>query len=140
MVSRRAAEAKRWIALLILSMNLEIKGIYYDEDADTGSVPASSDFNIPISVEIGEKGREGAERFHFVAISPGALVSEVSEGEFKILRGHILMPRFDLNIVRRSIETLVNHARSRENWGEVLSFFNRYGVYDSEDLDRSHSP
>ena len=119
-------------------MNLEIKGIYVEDDDQP--LADSSAFNINLSVEIGEKGKEGSERFHFVAASPGGLASEVSEGEFKLLRGYILMAHFDLDVVRRSIENLIDHARSRENWDEVLAFFNRYGVYDSEDLDRNRFP
>jgi len=48
------------------------------------------------------------------------------------------MPDFDIKLVRRSLENLINHARSRETWNEVIAFFNRYGVYDSEDLEETH--
>ena len=99
-------------------MNLEIKSIYLDGDADNQPLPDSSDFNIPISVEIGEKDKEGSERFHFVAASPVGLASEVSEGEFKLLRGYILMAKFNLDVVRRSIENLINHAKMQSENAE----------------------
>jgi len=120
-------------------MNLEIKEIYLDGFPDE-PIPDLFEFSVSICVEIGEKGKQGAERFHFVAASPTALNEEVSDGEFKLLRGYILMKKFDLNIVRKSVENLIDHARSRESWNDVVSFFNRYGIYDSEDLDRSHFP
>lgn len=114
-------------------MNLEIKAIAFDEALDKAGV-------VPIRVDIGERDKPGAESFHFFVASASALANEVSNGDFKLLRGHILMPDFDINVVRRSIENLINHARSRETWAEVIAFFNRYGVYDSEDLDEKHFP
>jgi hypothetical protein len=120
-------------------MNLVIKEIYLDEMTDE-PMPDLFEFSVPICVEIGEKDKQGSERFHFVAASPTGLQGEVSDGEFKLLRGYILMKKFDLDIVRKSVENLIDHARSRESWNEVLSFFNRYGIYDSEDLDRTHFP
>lgn len=91
-------------------------------------------------VEIGEPGREGAESFWFVAASPAGLANKVSDGGYELLRGHILMTAFDMNLVRRAIENLIDQARSRETWDEVVSFFNRYSRYDSEDLDGKHFP
>ncbi len=115
-------------------MNLEIRDIAFDEalDCEAGI--------IPIRVDIGERDKPGAESFYFFAASPAGLANEVSNGGFKLLRGYILMSDFDINVVRRSIENLINHARSRETWNEVIAFFNRYGVYDSEDLDGKHFP
>jgi hypothetical protein len=114
-------------------MNLEIKAIAFDEALDKSGV-------VPIRVDIGERDKPGAESFHFFVASTSALANEVSNGDFKLLRGYILMSDFDVNVVRRSIENLINHARSRETWSEVIAFFNRYGVYDSEDLDAKHFP
>jgi hypothetical protein len=117
-------------------MNLEIKGIFVDEALDRQDISEAG--NVAIRVEIGERDKEGSESFHFVAASPAGLAGEISNGGFKLLRGYILMSNFDMNVVRRSIENLINHARSRETWEEVVAFFNRYGVYDSEDLDGNH--
>ena len=114
-------------------MNLEIKAIAFDEALDKSGV-------VPIRVDIGERDKVGAESFHFFVARPSALTNEVSNGDFKLLRGYILMADFDINVVRRSITNLINHARSRETWAEVITFFNRYGVYDSEDLDEKHFP
>lgn len=115
-------------------MNLEIKAIAFDEEFDDDAGV------MPIRVDIGERDKPGAESFHFVAASLAGLANEVSSGGFKLLRGYILMSDFDIIIVRRSIENLINHARSRETWEEVIAFFNRYGRYDSEDLDGKHFP
>ena len=114
-------------------MNLEIKAIAFDEALDQQGI-------VPIRVDIGERDKPGAESFTFMVASPAALAHEVKNGDFKLLRGYILMSDFDINAVRRSIENLINHARSRETWNEVIAFFNRYGVYDSEDLDETHFP
>jgi hypothetical protein len=95
-------------------MNLEIKEIYLDGFTDE-SIPDLFEFDIPICVEIGEKGKQGAERFHFVVASPTGLKEEVSNGEYKLLRGYILMKKFNLDIVRKSVENLIDHARSRES-------------------------
>jgi hypothetical protein len=114
-------------------MNLEIKAIAFDEALDKSEV-------VPIRVDIGERDKPGAESFHFFVAPPSALANEVSNGDFKLLRGYILMADFDINVVRHSITNLINHARSRETWAEVIAFFNRYGVYDSEDLDGKTFP
>ena len=119
-------------------MNLEIKGIHVDGVAETQPAPDGQTFNVPIKVEIGERGKEGAEVFHFVAASPAGLEGELSNSGFKLLRGYILMSAFDMKVVRRSIENIVNHARSRET-GQV-AFFNRYGVYEPKTLTENISP
>ncbi len=112
-------------------MNLEIKSIcLYDEP-----LPNGEDFSVSMRVEIGELGREGAESFWFVAASPTGLTNEVPDGGYKLLRGYVLMTVFDMNLVRRSIEKLIDQARSRETWAEVVAFFSRYSRYDSEDID-----
>ena len=115
-------------------MNLEIRAIAFDEALDWEAGV------IPIRVDIGERDKPGAESFYFFATSPAGLANEVSNGDFKLLRGYILMSEFDVKIVRRSFENLINHARSLGTWNEVIAFFNRYGVYDSEDLDGKHFP
>jgi hypothetical protein len=119
-------------------MNLEIKGIYPD-GVDLERVDLR-EFVVPLRVEIGEKGKEGAEVFHFVAASAQGLSLEMAGREFNLLRGYILLDVFDMDIVRRALQNLIERARSRENWSRVVSFLNRYGRYDSEDLDGIHSP
>lgn len=117
-------------------MNLEIKAIYSDV-LGAGESPADPDnFNVTLRVEIGEKNKTGGELFHFVAASPAGLEREVGRGEFKLLRGYILMARFDWAVVRRAIENIINHARGyRDNsWEEVIEFISRYGRYDSENI------
>lgn len=121
-------------------MNLEIKKIYIDDASENDLGPDEQNFNVLVRAEIGDHGKEGSEGFYFVATSPSGLEREVSKSEFKILRGYILMSTFDIHVIRRSIENIINHARSRSTWDEVIAFFNRYGVYDSEDLDGQHLP
>jgi hypothetical protein len=114
-------------------MNLEIKDTVFDPPAGEAGV-------VPIRVDIGERDKPGAESFYFVVATPTGLANEVANGDFKLLRGYILIANFDMKVVRRSLENLINHARSRETWPEVIAFFSRYGVYDSEDLDGTHFP
>ena len=120
-------------------MNLEIKNI---QSTDIDQNPEDIyDFAVPLMVEIGESGKDGAETFHFLAASPQGLQNYVNgEHGFVLLRGCILMKKFDWQVVNRAIESLVNHARSRKDWAEVISYFNRYGEYDSEDMDGKHFP
>src|SRR5437762_8586181 len=99
-------------------MNVEIKAIAFDEALDKSGV-------VPIRVDIGERDKPGAESFYFFVASTSALANEAQNGEFKLLRGYILVSDFDVKVVRRSIENLINHARSRETWNEVIAFFNR---------------
>lgn len=114
-------------------MNLEIKNIYSDDVPPPRLPDDVYDFNVAFRVEIGEKGSERGEIFHFVAASPLGLRRGAREGEFLFLRGYILMARFDWKVVRRAVENIVDHARGyRTTWGEVIEFFSRYGRYDSE--------
>ncbi len=113
-------------------MKLEIKGLYSTE---VESLPEGADgFLVHLEVEVGEQGKDGAELFHFVAASALGLQHDVKNRDFHILRGYILMEHFDMVIVRRAIQNLVEHANSKENWHEVVAFLSRYGRYDSEDL------
>jgi hypothetical protein len=113
-------------------MNLEIANIYAD-DYSRERPEDTENFVFPLIVEISEKDKPGSEVFHFVAASPLGLSSAVQSGEFRLLRGYILMQQFDWDVVQRAVQNLVNHAQSRQNWNEVVEFFNRYGRYDSED-------
>lgn len=119
-------------------MNLEIKGIYLDGVEDERIDPR--EFVVPLRVEIGERGEAGAEVFHFAAASARGLQREVAGREFKLLRGYILLDEFEMGIVRKALQNLINHACSRESWREAVAFLNRYGRYDSEDLDGMNYP
>jgi len=92
-------------------------------------------FAVALRVEIGERDKPGAEVFHFVAASPTGLHTELGDKGFNLMRGLILMERFNLATIHRAIGNLINHTRSLEKWDDVLRFFNRYSRYDSEDLD-----
>jgi hypothetical protein len=117
-------------------MNLEIKSIRSDVLAPGETPEDSYNFNIPLRVEIGEKGETGGEVFHFTAASPAGLEGEVGGGEFKLLRGYILMARFDWATARRAFENIIDHARGYRDgsWAEAIEFFSRYGRYDSENI------
>ena len=120
-------------------MNLEIKNIFSPDIEECPDDPRS--FAVLITVDIGEKDKDGAETFHFVAVSPRYLQGHVNGAHgFRFLRGHILMDEFAWSTIHRAIQNLVNHAQSKNNWHEVVSFFNRYGTYSSEDLDGRHYP
>jgi hypothetical protein len=119
-------------------LNLEIKSIDFPNYPDD---PA--EFIIPVLVTIGDKNdpHNGGESFYFAVASPLGLQNEIKGGlGFILLRGYILMDEFDVKKIRRAIENLINHARSRKNWRDVISFFNRYGKYESEDMDGIHTP
>ena len=120
-------------------MRLEIKNIYSPDIDECPNDPHN--FAVLITVDIGEKDKDRAETFYFVAVSPSKLQAEANGAHgFRFLRGHILMNEFDWSTIHRAIENLVNHAQSRSNWHEVISFFNRYGTSSSEDLDSRHYP
>ena len=91
-------------------------------------------FIFPIFVEISEKDKPGTVGFHFVAASPLGLQIENVDAGFKIIRGLILMNRFEWKIVHRALENLINHSRHLETWDEIIIFWSRYGVYESEGL------
>ena len=115
-------------------MDLVIKAI---DSELPGELPleGNAKFALGLRVEIGERDKEGAESFHFVAASPSGLEAEIGEKGFTLVRGLILMAEFDMATIHRAIGNLINHARALENWDEVVRFFNRYARYDSEDLN-----
>ncbi len=115
-------------------MDLEIKQIYSTDISD--SPPDLHNFSVRLYVEIGEKNKAGAETFHFTVTSPSGLQTEMISGHgFRHLRGYILMEKFAWQVVHRAIENLLDQARSRKTWDETISYLNRYGIYDSEDLN-----
>src|SRR5574342_17239 len=119
-------------------MDLVIKSL---EPAENDPYPDDpEDFVVPVRVEIGEKNKEGAEAFHFTAASAQGLRRVTPDEGFILFRGCILMKEYDWHTVYRAMENLINHARSRKSWDEVVRYFNRWGVYDSEDLDGKFRP
>ena len=120
-------------------MDLVIKEIHSERPGEL-PLEGAETFAVFLRVEIGERGRAGAESFHFIAASPTGLLSEIGEKGFTLVRGLILMSRFDLTTIHRAIGNLINHARSLEKWDEVVRFFDRYARYDSEDLNGERYP
>ena len=114
-------------------MNLEIVGLYA-ETGDTLPPDGAEDFFVALSVDIGEVGKPGAERFHFIAASSLALRGEVGAKGYTLVRGLILMDRFSVETVHRAVRNLINHTRALMTWDEVVGYFSRYSRYDSEDL------
>jgi hypothetical protein len=120
-------------------MKLEIKGIYslepHNLSLKQAHLPLDTEcFHAHLQVDIGVQGLECAERFHFVAASPAGLQHDVNGRDFHLLRGYILMEKYDLAIIRRAIQNLIDHAGSSETWTEAVQLLSRYGRYDSEDL------
>src|SRR4028119_2022840 len=104
-------------------MKLEIRAI---NPVDLEQLPEDAEgFLVPLEVDIGEEGKQGDERFHFVAASASGLQYQVAGRDFQILRGYILMEKFDVAIARRAIQNLLDHARSKKNWDEVIEFLSR---------------
>ena len=103
-------------------------------------VEGAETFAVHLRVVLGERGKEGAEAFYFIAASPTGLHAEIGKKGFTLMRGLILMDRFSLTTVHRAIDNVINHARSLETWNEIVRFFNRYGVYESEDMDGEFDP
>jgi hypothetical protein len=114
----------------MLSMNLEIRNIYAADYSREGSKDTDNFF--PLTVEINEKEKPGSEIFHFVAASPLGLSTPFRVGNF-VFCADIFRCSNLIGIVKRAAQTLVNHAQSRQDWNEVVEFFNRYSRYDSED-------
>ena len=57
-------------------MDLEIKNI---QSTDIDQYPEDIyNFVVPLMVEIGEKGKEGGETFHFLVASPQGLQNEAT--------------------------------------------------------------
>ena len=101
-------------------MDLAIKQI---DSEWPGELPLAGceTFAFGLRVEIGERGKDGVATFHFVAASPSGLEDEIGVKGFTLVRGLILMERFDLATIHRAVGNLIDHARSLENWDEVVN-------------------
>lgn len=81
---------------------------------------------------IGPEGGAGEEAFDFLVCSPAWILDEVRESGFLLGRHHLVVRRFDLQLIRGAIEEICSHARG-ESWSEIAARIGRYGKWEFED-------
>ena len=94
---------------------------------------SDDDFGILIDAEIGPAGEEGGERFSFTACSPSWLtdVSRGSPEAFRWERARLVLPAWDLALVRRAVADLCRHT-SGEDWADVANKLDRFMSWEFE--------
>jgi hypothetical protein len=77
--------------------------------------PDSDDCSVFIEVEIGPKGREGAEIFSFEVVTPKFLIGKTGT---RWGRGYLIMDSFSWVGVEKAIQKLLSHC-ARQTWQET---------------------
>lgn len=93
----------------------EIKSII-SPDLDNDKNPQDPlDCSIPIEVEIGIKGKEGADLFQLTVVTIQCLQRR---NESFWGKGYLITPSFSWNNVKESLEKMLMHC-SGESWNDV---------------------
>ena len=74
-----------------------------------------------VNVDIGIKGKDGADQFHFTAVTPRSLQRS---DNVKWGRSYLIVPRFSWDLVEAALDKLLLHCRG-EDWDAVASSLNK---------------
>lgn len=100
-----------------MTIQLEVKSIV-SPDLEHGALPLEPDnCAVLVELEIGEKGRSGAEVFSFVAVTPKFLASYA---EARWGRGYLVVSEFSWGEVERMVSRLLQFGR-QESWADAAA-------------------
>lgn len=89
-------------------------------------------FGILVQAMVGPKGGRGEESFDFMVCSPTWLGDRAAEEGCVAGRHHLVMNRFDAEVLRGAIEDLCNRAIGAD-WARVAAILARFGKWEFED-------
>ena len=108
-------------------MRLEIKSLWSpDCDASTELPADREDFEVLISVSLGEEGEEETELFYLTVCSPMRL-ARLTLGTF--VSATLILERFDWAELRLRLEKLLRHAQSCDDWNQIVAALAPYLRY-----------
>jgi len=81
---------------------------------------------------IGPKGELGEESFDFSVCTPSWLVDRQPEQEYRFVRHHLLLKRYDYGLLHQAIQKLCDSVEG-PNWRAVAEKLGRYGRWEFED-------
>lgn len=96
-------------------------------------IPDADEFAVNVQALLGPIDGDGEESFQFSVCTPGWLLTNLSMPKgFVFLRHHLLVERWDEDLVRRAISGLcLNNEGS--DWPTVATKLSRYGYWEFED-------
>ena len=100
-------------------MKLEIQSLFSPDLDPTDGQPADpADFQVLVSVALGEVGTAGHEVFYFTVSSPCRLATTEC-GSFVL--NTLVLETFDWTAIRNRLQKLLAHCASAESWDAVIS-------------------
>ena len=89
-------------------------------------------FALAIGATVGPEGGEGGDLFYFTVCTPEWLRENGSQKGFAFLHGHVLVDRWDYQLVERAIRDLCFRTEGA-GWDEIATKLSRYGDWEFEE-------
>ena len=89
-------------------------------------------FELAIAATIGPEGGEGGDLFYFTVCTADWLNANPPTKGFAFLHGHVLVERWDYELVKRAIGDLCLHTHG-SNWDEIATKLCLYGDWEFAD-------
>lgn len=89
-------------------------------------------FGLPVQMLVGPSDGPGEESFDFLVCTPSWFGDNLG-GDVRSGRHCVFMLTWDLDLLRRYLEKVVNGAGPRGDWTELCERIGRYGRWEFED-------
>ena len=89
-------------------------------------------FALAVAATVGPEAREGGDLFYFTVCTADWLRTNRPEKGFAFLHGHLLVDRWDYQLVRRAIGDICSRAEGAD-WHEIAAKLRLYGNWEFED-------
>ena len=99
----------------------EIKVIFSVDLEGDELPPDPEDCAVLVNVDIGIKGEDGADQFHFTAVTPRFL-QRYDDARWG--RSYLIVPRFSWETVEAALDKLLLHCRA-EDWDTIARNLNK---------------
>jgi hypothetical protein len=118
------------------SVKGELRGLYSPDipetDLESFRPEDGDNFALLVTAFVGPSDAPGEEMFDFVVCTPRWLAEHPPEKGFWFLRNHLLLTRWDYEVLERAVRDLCAHAVG-DTWEEVAMKLSRYGHWEFED-------
>ena len=125
------------IQVLAANMQIELRGKIYSHELNEPELPEEPHCCcVMMYADIGPKGSEGADNFHFSVVTPNflALHPETRWGT-----GYLLVPEFSWPAVERMVQRMVS-STSAPTWQEAAQKLCRYMSWEFDNYQPHESP
>jgi hypothetical protein len=94
--------------------------------------PNPEDFGMLVEASIGATDEEGEDLFGFIVCTPAWLARQVAQSGYLMVRNHLVVNRYDLELIRGAIQDLCSDATGSD-WNSVAKYLARFGKWEFED-------